>query len=228
MAQRAPSPCSGQRSTTRAMACCTNARCKWPSRKAYGAGSRSVSRAKARQASVMGRRAISIWKWHSSRMPFGVSMGVTSTSRCRWRRWEAALGAAVELPTPDGPVKMNVPTGSQTGRKLRLRGRGIPGCESGDLCVLLELVLPPAPDDKARDAYRAMARDLAFDPRLHFGANARTPLTSPSASGSRVITPLISMHLPRRAPWRSGGARLPGGGHRSCTVLCRSAATSCR
>lgn len=86
--------------------------------------------------------------------------------------WEAALGAEVELPTPDGPVAMSVPAGSQTGRKLRLRGRGIPGREPGDLYVLLELVLPPAPDDKARDAYRAMARDLAFDPRLHFGANA--------------------------------------------------------
>ena len=86
--------------------------------------------------------------------------------------WEAALGAEVEMPTPDGPVSMHVPAGSQTGRKLRLRGRGMPGREPGDLYVLLELVLPPALDDKARDAYRAMARDLAFDPRLHFGADA--------------------------------------------------------
>lgn len=85
--------------------------------------------------------------------------------------WEAALGAEIELPTPDGPVMMHVPAGSQTGRKLRLRGRGIPGREPGDLYVQLELVLPPAPDDKARDAYRAMARDMAFDPRPHFGAD---------------------------------------------------------
>lgn len=86
--------------------------------------------------------------------------------------WEAALGAEVEVPTPDGPVAMHVPAGSQTGRKLRLRGRGIPGREPGDLYVLLELVLPPALDDKAREAYRAMARDLAFDARVHFGADA--------------------------------------------------------
>jgi curved DNA-binding protein len=85
--------------------------------------------------------------------------------------WEAALGAEIELPTPDGSVAIHVPAGSQTGRRLRLRGRGIPGREPGDLYVQLEVVLPPSPDDKARDAYRAMARDLAFDPRPHFGAD---------------------------------------------------------
>ena len=86
--------------------------------------------------------------------------------------WEAALGAAVNVPTPDGPVEMNVPAGSQTGRKLRLRGRGIPGSPAGDLYVVLEVVLPPASDDKARAAYRQMARDLAFDPRATLGADA--------------------------------------------------------
>lgn len=85
--------------------------------------------------------------------------------------WEAALGAAVNVPTPSGTVEMNVPAGSQTGRKLRLRGRGIPGTQPGDLYVILELVLPPASDDKARAVYRQMAKDLAFDPRADMGAN---------------------------------------------------------
>jgi curved DNA-binding protein len=79
--------------------------------------------------------------------------------------WEAALGAAVNVPTPDGIVEMKVPAGSQTGRKLRLRDRGIPGNPRGHLYVILEVVLPPANDDKARAAYRQMAHDLAFDPR---------------------------------------------------------------
>ncbi len=69
---------------------------------------------------------------------------------------------------------MNVPADSQTGRKLRLRGRGIPGGAAGkapgDFFVLLDLVLPPASDDKARAAYRQMAVDLAFDPRATAGA----------------------------------------------------------
>ena len=86
--------------------------------------------------------------------------------------WEAALGAAVEVQTPDGAVEMNIPAGSQTGRKLRLRGRGIPGNPPGDFYVLLELVLPAANDEKARAAYRQMSRDLAFDPRAPLGADA--------------------------------------------------------
>lgn len=85
--------------------------------------------------------------------------------------WEAALGTTVEVPTPDGMVEMNVPAGSQTGRKLRLRGRGIPGSTAGDFYVMLEVVLPPASDDKARAAYRQMAKDLAFDPRATLGAD---------------------------------------------------------
>jgi curved DNA-binding protein len=85
--------------------------------------------------------------------------------------WEAALGAAVNVPTPDGTVEMNVPAGSQTGRKLRLRGRGIPGGTPGDFYVMLEVVLPPASDDKARAVYRQMAHDLAFDPRATPGAD---------------------------------------------------------
>jgi curved DNA-binding protein len=86
--------------------------------------------------------------------------------------WEAALGATVNVPTPEGTVEMSVPAGSQTGRKLRLRGRGIPGGTPGNLYVLLEVVLPPASNDKARDAYRKMAQDLAFDPRANSGADA--------------------------------------------------------
>jgi curved DNA-binding protein len=84
--------------------------------------------------------------------------------------WEAALGATVNVPTPDGAVEMTVPAGSQSGRKLRLRGRGIPGSTPGHIYVVLEVVLPPADDDKARAAYRQMARDLAFDPRAAAGA----------------------------------------------------------
>lgn len=87
---------------------------------------------------------------------------------------EAALGAAVNLPTPEGTVEMNVPAGSQTGPKLRLRGRGIPGSvpgkAPGDFYVLLDLVRPPASNDTARAAYRQMALGLAFDPRAILGA----------------------------------------------------------
>jgi curved DNA-binding protein len=84
--------------------------------------------------------------------------------------WEAVLGAEVEVPTPAGPVAMQVRAGSQTGRRLRLRGRGIPAREAGDLYVQLEVVLPPASDEAARDAWRRLARELAFEPRPAAGA----------------------------------------------------------
>ena len=84
--------------------------------------------------------------------------------------WEAALGAKISVPTPGGTVEVSVPAGSQTGRKLRLKGRGIPGNPPGDLYLILQLVLPPADNDKARQLYETMARELAFNPRERIGA----------------------------------------------------------
>lgn len=82
--------------------------------------------------------------------------------------WEAALGASIAMPTPSGTVQVTVPPGSQTGRKLRLRGRGIPGQgtnEAGDLYLEINVVLPPADTEKARKIYEDMAREIAFNPR---------------------------------------------------------------
>jgi curved DNA-binding protein len=79
--------------------------------------------------------------------------------------WEAALGGKVAVQTPSGTVEVALPAGSQSGRKLRLKGKGIPAATPGDLFLVLEVVLPPADNDKARAFYQAMARDLAFNPR---------------------------------------------------------------
>lgn len=79
--------------------------------------------------------------------------------------WEAALGASVAAPTPEGPVQLTIPANSAAGRQLRLKGRGIPGMPPGDLYVVLKLVLPPAETESAREAYRAMAKAFAFNPR---------------------------------------------------------------
>ena len=79
--------------------------------------------------------------------------------------WEAALGATVKAPTPTGVVEVKIPPGSQSGRKLRLKGRGIPGEPAGDLYLVLEVVLPKADTEQAQQIYQAMARELAFNPR---------------------------------------------------------------
>ena len=85
--------------------------------------------------------------------------------------WEAALGATIEVPTPAGRVEVKVPAGSNNGRKLRLKGRGIPGDPPGDLYLELELAAPPATSEKARELYGAMAREFSsFNPREQAGA----------------------------------------------------------
>lgn len=83
--------------------------------------------------------------------------------------WEAALGDSIKIPVPDGTVEVRIPEGSQTGRMLRLKGRGIPGKPPGDLYLVLEVVLPPAATPKARELYKALARELAFNPRQDLG-----------------------------------------------------------
>jgi curved DNA-binding protein len=80
--------------------------------------------------------------------------------------WEAALGAEVEAPTPTGEVELKIPPGSASGRKLRLKGRGLPGKTPGDFYFVLQVVLPAAETDAAKQAYEDMAAAFkAFRPR---------------------------------------------------------------
>jgi curved DNA-binding protein len=79
--------------------------------------------------------------------------------------WEAALGATIEVPTPAGAVDLKVPPNSQTGKKLRLKGRGLPARQPGDLYVVLQVVLPPADTPQRREFYERMQQEFAFHPR---------------------------------------------------------------
>ncbi|MGO8755196.1 MAG: DnaJ C-terminal domain-containing protein [Gallionellaceae bacterium] len=83
--------------------------------------------------------------------------------------WEAALGATLKVPTLGGTVELKIPEGSGSGRKLRLKGRGIPGDPPGDCYVILAIALPPADTEAARDLYRKMAQELNFNPRVKMG-----------------------------------------------------------
>lgn len=83
--------------------------------------------------------------------------------------WEAALGATVKAPTPSGVVDVKIPAGSQSGRKLRLKGRGIPGEPPGDLYLVLDVVVPAADTERAQQIYRTMAQELPFNPRRALG-----------------------------------------------------------
>jgi curved DNA-binding protein len=83
--------------------------------------------------------------------------------------WETALGATVSVPTLGGSVSLKIPPGSRSGRKLRLKGRGLPGNPAGDEYVVLEIQTPPADTDQARAFYRRMEQELPFDPRKGLG-----------------------------------------------------------
>lgn len=83
--------------------------------------------------------------------------------------WEAALGATVQVPTLGGVVNLKIPAGSQSGQRLRLKGRGLPGDPPGDELVTLEIVTPPAKSEEARRVYQHMAEQLRFNPRAELG-----------------------------------------------------------
>ena len=80
--------------------------------------------------------------------------------------WEAALGATVSVPTLGGPVDVRIPADSEAGRKLRLRGRGLPGGvqgAAGDEIIELEVLAPRAHDDAQREAYRRLEDAFGSD-----------------------------------------------------------------
>jgi len=83
--------------------------------------------------------------------------------------WEAALGAKIKVPTPAGTVDLTVPKDSGGGRRLRLKGHGIPGRTPGDLYVVPKVTLPPADSAKARTLFEKMAEELPYDPRSRLG-----------------------------------------------------------
>ena len=88
-------------------------------------------------------------------------------------RLEAALGATVKTPTPAGPVDLRIPPNSNSGKRLRLKGRGMPGKTPGDLYVVLAITLPPIDNgdagDEARAVYERMAEAMPFNPRARLG-----------------------------------------------------------
>lgn len=71
--------------------------------------------------------------------------------------WDAALGGTMEVPTLGGAVQLTIPAGSGSGKRLRLRGRGMPGTPPGDQFVVLEVQPPRATTAAQRHAYRDLA-----------------------------------------------------------------------
>jgi curved DNA-binding protein len=81
--------------------------------------------------------------------------------------WEAALGASVAVETPGGKAKVKVPAGTSCGRRLRLRGRGMPNPRGtpGDLFAEAKVMVPARPTDDERRLFEQLAAASSFDPR---------------------------------------------------------------
>jgi curved DNA-binding protein len=81
--------------------------------------------------------------------------------------WEAALGADVSVPTLDGSARVKVPAGSSSGRRLRLRGQGLPGGagSAGDLYAVVMIHVPKKLTRRERELFKQLASTSKFDPR---------------------------------------------------------------
>ncbi|MBM7061280.1 curved DNA-binding protein [Pseudomonas sp. UL073] len=81
--------------------------------------------------------------------------------------WEAALGAKVAVPTLDGRIQLSVPADSQSGQRLRIRGKGLADRQGGhgDLYAVLKVVMPPRSEAAARELWQQLAERAGFDPR---------------------------------------------------------------
>jgi curved DNA-binding protein len=83
--------------------------------------------------------------------------------------WEAALGTSIEVPTLTGKITLTIPSGSQSGKRLRIKGKGLAGKkETGDLYAVLKVVMPPKPDEKISALWRDLSEKVAFDPRTEW------------------------------------------------------------
>jgi curved DNA-binding protein len=88
--------------------------------------------------------------------------------------WEAALGAKVTVPTLQGKINLTVAAGSQSGQKLRIRGKGLAGkTGTGDLIAVLKVVMPPDRSPEVDDLWRRLSDKAAFDPRVSEWGNTQ-------------------------------------------------------
>jgi molecular chaperone DnaJ len=97
---------------------------------------------------------------------------------------EAALGGHIEVPTPDGPVTIEVPAGTQTGQRFRLRKRGVPrlgGPGRGDLYVEVRVWIPTVTDDKGRELLQEFTRIHPHDPRKDSAVAGSPKAAEPAA-----------------------------------------------
>jgi len=87
--------------------------------------------------------------------------------------WEAALGCKISVPTLMGEIKLSIVANSQTGQRLRIKGKGLLSkTGQGDLYAVLKVVVPPTVSDESRDLWQQLATTAAFDPRQQWSQSS--------------------------------------------------------
>jgi curved DNA-binding protein len=83
--------------------------------------------------------------------------------------WEAALGTKVTVPTLQGNINLTITPNSQSGKKMRIKGKGLKGkTVTGDLYAVIKIVMPPETSEKANHLWRELSESLEFDPRIEW------------------------------------------------------------
>ena len=83
--------------------------------------------------------------------------------------WEAALGCKIQIPTLSGKIQLSIPANSQSGQRLRIKGKGlISRSGHGDLYAVLKIVIPSTGNDDAKQQWQQLANLCAFDPRAEW------------------------------------------------------------
>ena len=83
--------------------------------------------------------------------------------------WEAALGTSVEAPTLSGKIKLTIPANSQSGQRLRIKGKGLVRKKGhGDLYAVLKVVMPESVSEESKQHWQQLADAAVFDPRMEW------------------------------------------------------------
>ncbi|MAM71122.1 MAG: cytochrome C biogenesis protein [Gammaproteobacteria bacterium] len=82
--------------------------------------------------------------------------------------WEAALGTKLTVPTPGGKIKLSVPAHTQSGARLRIKARGLPGKPPGDFFAVVKIVMPDRGSEKSDQLFSELSKELDFNPRQHW------------------------------------------------------------
>lgn len=90
---------------------------------------------------------------------------------CPISPWEAVLGGSIKVPTLSGMVSLNLPKHSQSGKKMRLKGKGLPGNPPGDQYVILNIVIPEKENEESHKLYETLKSVSQFNPRVALGVS---------------------------------------------------------